>query len=628
MGFISDEIIEAVRLRSDIVEVISRHVQLKRKGRYYTGLCPFHQERTPSFTVMPDKQIFYCFGCNNGGDVFKFLMLKDNLTFLEAVRLLARQAGVSIPETRSPAELAKQQKTKLLKQVNGLARDFFCSVLREHNVAAPAREYLAGRGIDAAIVERFQIGYAPPGWDHLLDFMKSHKIKPQLVAEAGLAQMKESGKCYDRFRGRVIFPIWDITGQVIAFGGRVLDEMLPKYLNSPETDVFIKGRNLYGLHLAGKAARDKGSLVIMEGYMDVVTAHSMGITNAVASLGTNLTREQGYLLLNHSKDIVLAYDADEAGMKAALRSLEMLQEIGCHARIVRIPEGKDPDDFLRSRGAEAWEGLIEGASSVIEYVLQRSTEKKPAVTITDKLNVTQGAFPYIARMKTEVEREESLKTVSRALSLSPEAVRAEFVKYTGTTRRNQFGANSIDKRSVAVKPITGGSRGNSREKAEEGLIRLIIEDPSYGEILIKELGNTPFRNEAFNKIFSQILAVAEQPDYKPAKLMTNLEENEQVILSRMLASDVSLEKPEQWVSDYINVIKREDRRERRETILQEIGAAEKLGDQALYGNLWREFVLLRGIAEAERTGDPVQAENLLDEYRRHREGSESAERRN
>ena len=627
MGRIPDEIIETVRLRSDIVEVISRHVQLKRKGRYYTGLCPFHQERSPSFTVSPDKQIFYCFGCNNGGNVFKFLMLKDNLTFLEAVKLLARQAGVSLPESDNPADQARQQKAVHLRQVNGLARDFFQSVLKERGVAARARDYLTGRGINSAVQEQFQIGYAPPGWDHLLNFIKSHKIQPQMLVDAGLALKKENGNCYDRFRGRVIFPILDITGQVLAFGGRVLDDALPKYLNTPETDLFIKGRNLYGLHIAGKAARKKGCLVVMEGYMDVIAAHSMGITNAVASLGTALTREQGYLLHNHCKDVVLAYDADQAGMKAALRSLEMLQEIGCHARIMRIPEGNDPDGFLRQHGVEAWEGLIDEALTVIEYVLQQSIEDKPANSISDKLTVTQGAFPYIIRMKTEVEREESLKIVSRTLSLSPEAVRAEYEKYTKVSRNKKLGIDSNDKQNQVNVPTVVTSRSNSRDKAEKALFRLAVEDPTHGERLIKELGNPPFRNEALNRIFSKLLIAAKQPAFQPAGLLNSLAEDEQIFLSQMLTAGVSFSNTPQLANEYIELIKREDRRERREEIIKEISEAEKQGDQTSYSILWREYTLLRGIAEAERTGDPAQAESLLIEYQRHREGSESAERR-
>ena len=626
MGLIPDDIIDTVRLRSDIVGVISRHVQLSRKGRYYTGLCPFHQERAPSFTVTPDKQIFYCYGCNVGGNVFKFLMLKENLTFVEAVKVLASQAGVNIPETSDPAEAARQQKAKLLRQINGLARDYFCKVLQEHEGAAPARAYLAERGITPEVIEQFQIGYAPPGWDHLLGFMKSRRIQSQLVVAAGLAQMKTDGHCYDRFRGRVIFPIWDITGQVIAFGGRVLDDALPKYLNSPETALFTKGRNLYGLHLAGKAVKEKGYITVMEGYMDVIAAHSLGVSNAVASLGTSLTREQGYLLLNHSKDIVLAYDADQAGAAATLRNLEMLREIGCQARVALIPEGLDPDDFLRRRGAAAWESLVNNSLPAIEYILKQNTENRTVISVTEKLTVMRDIFPYISKLRTGVEREDDLKTVSRALGISPEAVSSEYKKYARKSNDSKVGNGGAYGPKRAA-PLTVEERGDARERAEEGLIRVLLEEPFRGEALLAELGSPPFRNEIFNKVFNRILVVAKDSTELPVGFLDSLDDDELVLLSRLLTANVVIDAPARWLRDYVAAIKREDRRERREEIMKAISEAEKQDDQRLFGHLWQEYILLRGIAEAERVGDPEQAEKLLHDYQRHKEGSESAERR-
>jgi DNA primase len=638
VGFIPDEAIETVRQRSDIVEVVSRHVQLKRRGRNYSGLCPFHQDRSPSFTVAPDKQIFHCFGCNTGGDVFKFLMLKENLTFMEAVRQLANQAGILLPVTDSPAEQEKQQKLNRLRQINGLARDFYCEVLKKHEVADPARRYLAGRGITQEVIQLFQIGYAPPGWEYLLKFMKKQKIQPSEVVEAGLAHMKDDNNYYDRFRGRVLFPIWDLTGRVIAFGGRVLGDALPKYLNTPETPLFIKGHNLYGLHVAGKHARDKGNLVIMEGYMDVITAQSFGINNAVAALGTSLTKEQGFLLLNHSRNIVVAFDADAAGAAASLRSLEMLLEIGCQARVVSIPDGKDPDGYLRQHGAKAWETLVTSSLSAIEYVLRQSLGNKTISSVSDKLQVMRLAFPYVGKEKTDVEREESLKIISRTLSISPEAVGAEFKKFKSRTGKKESSKANTDNYAISKHTIISGSesRGNTREKAEKELLRLALEDPTNCHEIIKVLGTKPFKNTYYDKVLSKILTMSQKPEYQPVRLLQALEENEQVLVRRILAEELPFGNPSQRMKDCLALVRRNDLRERRETLLREIGEAARIEDQVLYGRLWSEFVLLKGIAEAERTGDVAQMELLMNDYRQfaesdgigcQMEGSESAERR-
>ena len=283
VGFIPDEIIEAVRLRSNIVEVVFPLRSTKKTGKNYTGLCPFHRERTPSFTVTEEKQIFHCFGCGAGGDVFRFIMLKNNLNFHEAVSFLAEQAGIAIPSNASPVQREVDRERESLRRINSLAKDYFRHTLQHHEAAAVARRYLAGREISPEVLELFQVGFALPGWDNLLGFLSRQGIRPEEAVRAGLVIKKTGGGYYDRFRNRIIFPIWDTAGRVTGFGGRVLDNSQPKYVNSPETKFFSKGRNLYGLHLAKMAVREKGCIIVMEGYMDVITAHLHGVTNAVAS---------------------------------------------------------------------------------------------------------------------------------------------------------------------------------------------------------------------------------------------------------------------------------------------------------------------------------------------------------
>lgn len=611
MGLISAEVIETVRLRSDIVEVVSRYVQLKKKGKYFTGSCPFHQDRTPSFTVTPDKQIFHCFGCNTGGNVFRFLMLKENLTFVEAVSLLAQQAGIAIPSNESPAEREREHWWSRLRQINSLAMDYFFYICQYHDAAAGARKYLADRGLSREILERFKVGYALPDWGSLLLYLKEKGYQAQEVAEAGLAIKTENGKYYDRFRQRVILPVWDATGRVVGFGGRVLDRSLPKYINTPETALFSKGHLLYGLHLARGAIRKKGFVIIMEGYMDVITAHRYGITNTVASLGTSLTREQGKLLMNYNRNIVIAYDADAAGVAATMRGLDLLQELGCQVRVVNMPDGKDPDEFLQKQGYQSWENLIDQAPSLIEYKLQQAVSKKQVRTISDKLEVMRQVFPSLSVINSEVEVEEHLKAMAGLLNASPEAITGEFKKYKETAGKKWTNSDSIVKTKHNI--LSDTKKPNAREKAEAGLLRLIIEDPSLVVTVLGKLGPEPFSSNNYHKLFKQVQKAINKPVYQLAELFNYLEDEEQTLLSYILTLEIPGENREQVVSDYIEYISRCNRQERRMILLQEISKAEKSGSH--WHDLWSEYILLRGIAEAERLGDRERTAVLLQEYR-------------
>lgn len=611
MGFIPDEIIETVRLRSDIVEVVSRYVQLKKKGKYFTGSCPFHHDQAPSFTVTPDKQIFHCFGCSAGGDVFKFLMLKDNLTFFEAVGVLAQQAGIALPSTESPAQREKERRGVGLRQINSLAKDFFHHILQHHDAAA-ARQYLAGRGLYPEVLERFQIGFALPGWDSLLKFLGKKGFRPQEVAEAGLAIKNEAGRYYDRFRNRVIFPIWDTLGRVVGFGGRVLDDSLPKYMNTPETPFFSKGRTLYGLHLARPAIREKGCVVVVEGYMDVVTAHLHGVTNAVASLGTALTAEQGKLLMNYSRDVIIAYDADTAGVAATMRGLDLLQELGCQVRVVSIPDGKDPDDFLKRHGYQSWEELINRSPSLIEYKLQQATALRPVKTVADKLEVMRQVFPNLA-LKGEVEKEEGLKAVARALNLSWETVAGEFKRFGVNSGKKWTNPDNIAKTKHTI--VGKEERLDARGKAEAGLLRLVLEDPSLGAMILDEFGNDTFKHPRYKKIFNYCMEAANRPVYRPAEIFNHLEDEDQTVLSLLLTQEIPGENLVQIMKGYVESISRSNRQERREMLLKEISETEKSGNSGLYHNLLCELMILQGIAEAEKVGDHGRIERLLQEYR-------------
>lgn len=612
MGFIPDEIIEAVRLRSDIVEVVSRYVQLKKTGKNYTGLCPFHQERTPSFTVAQEKQIFHCFGCGAGGDVFRFLMLKNNLNFYEAVKFLAEQAGVVIPSDASPRQKEKDRERESLHQINSLAMDYFHHTLQHHEAAAVARQYLAGRGISPEVLELFQVGFALPGWDNLLGFMGKQGVRPEKVVKVGLGLKKSSGGYFDRFRNRIIFPVWDAAGRVTGFGGRVVDNSQPKYMNTPETPFFNKGRNLYGLHLARVAVRDKGYIIVMEGYLDVITAHMHGVTNAVASLGTALTGDQGRLLLNYSKNVLIAYDADAAGVAATMRSLDLLQELGCQVSVLSIPDGKDPDDYLRKHGYEAWERLTNKAATLIEYKLKQAISTRNVINVTDKIVVLDKVFPNIFALESEVEKEEGLKAIARELNLSWETVAGEYRRFKKNKGKKWTNPDNIVKTKHTI--LDKGEKTDARSKAETVILQLVLENPQLGKVILEKMGQVPFNNSVYQKIFERCLEITDLSLYKPAEIIKDFEDEEKDLLCYLLAQGIPGDDPVQIMNMYLQSINRFLRQERRENLLKKIGTLEHKENDQLMHDLLSELMILKRIEEAERAGDQGKIDLLMQEY--------------
>ncbi|MBD3291936.1 MAG: DNA primase, partial [Armatimonadia bacterium] len=361
-----DDAKEEIRDRLDIVEVIGQHVRLEKSGNRFKGLCPFHQEKTPSFTVDPERGFYHCFGCGEGGDIYSFVMKRDGLSFPEALRQLARRAGVQIESDPMAAEKRKRRET--LERANEIARDHFRHNLFKHPNAEHARRYIAGRGFSRAMIDRFELGFALDSWDDLLNTLASEGINANLAEEAGLVKPGDRGGHYDTFRNRIIFPITDTTGRVIGFGGRTMDPENPaKYLNSPETPLFRKRRSVYALDVARDAVSSSKQALVVEGYTDVISLHQAGIENVVAGLGTALTGQQLDLLGRYAEEVVLIYDADAAGARAALKNIEVVEGADIAASLVVLPENTDPDDFVREHGAGAFRALLDDRISPIEY---------------------------------------------------------------------------------------------------------------------------------------------------------------------------------------------------------------------------------------------------------------------
>jgi DNA primase len=416
LGRIPDRVIEEIRERADVVQVISRHVTLKKSGSRYLGLCPFHTEKTPSFNVNPDRQIFHCFGCGEGGDVFAFRMHQDGSDFLDAVRSLAAEFGVEIP-----SDAAEQSRSAPLYGANERALAYFRQALRSPG-GAPARGYLERRGVPADLIDRFQLGYAPPGWDGLIEALRKERTPLEHAEEAGLIVPRQTGNGhYDRFRGRLIFPIIEATGRVVGFGGRGLADETPKYLNSSESPIYRKGRALFGLSLAVDAIRSKGRAIVVEGYFDLMALHRAGLEEGVAPCGTALTQEHARRLRRYTRDVVLLFDGDTAGQRAAERSLPVMAAEGLRVQAAFLPEGEDPDTLLAKQGVDALVECVDGALPLIDHLIDQRLGMKP-LREWEAADIARSFGPLLAAVPDVIERGGYERRIAGRLQLEPAVI--------------------------------------------------------------------------------------------------------------------------------------------------------------------------------------------------------------
>lgn len=431
-GRIPQEILDEIIARTDIVDVVGRYVPLKKQGQNFIGLCPFHHEKTPSFSVSQNKQIYHCFGCGVGGNVFKFLMEMEHLSFPEAVRKLAGEVGVKVPE-REQGESdrrAMEKRNRLLKW-NGFATYYYQAVLH-----APQgkiyNDYLDKRQITSEIKEKFQLGGCLEGWDGLYRYLKKKGASDEDLIEIGLVSPRNSGKgCYDRFRDRLMFPIKDANGHVIAFGGRIIDaEKAPqKYINSADSTIFHKGRNVYGLDLAKSAIRAADQIIIVEGYMDVIACHQAGIANVVAPLGTALTEDQVKLLMRYTYNFITSFDGDSAGVRATLKSIDLIERAGAKARVLAIPEKKDPDEYIKAYGSEAFRSLLQHAASGYTFRLNQALEKFPGDSMEQKLGILGEVLPHLNKISHPAELDMAVRQTADRLFLSEQAIKNELAAF-------------------------------------------------------------------------------------------------------------------------------------------------------------------------------------------------------
>jgi DNA primase len=415
---------EEIKRTVDIVELIGQFVQLKRSGQSYMGLCPFHSEKAPSFTVSPSKQMFHCFGCKKGGDLFAFWMTYHQVTFPQALKDLAEKYHVSLPE-RDPGTPGIKES---ILRVNEAAADFFHHILMKSGKGKAGRDYLQRRSIPGEIISEFRLGYAPDEWDGLAKALREKKIDPETALQAGLLIPRKTEGHYDRFRARVMFPIFDMRSQIVGFGGRVLDQSLPKYLNTPETPVFQKGELLYGLHTAYSRIRESGRVVIVEGYTDALALIKHGFRGAVATLGTALTRDHIRKLKGYAREAVVVFDPDAAGTAAAMKSLSFFLDEGMPSRVMSLPDGEDPDTFVNKSGLEAFEALLERSVPMFDFFIDRKMADG-GKEIEHRVKVLEDIFPVLAELKSHVQRALYINRLSEKLQVTEKTLTAEFQKW-------------------------------------------------------------------------------------------------------------------------------------------------------------------------------------------------------
>ena len=517
-GLYADDILDEVARANDIVEVVSGYFPLKRAGKDYVALCPFHAEKTPSFTVSPGKQIFKCFGCGRGGGVFNFVMAKENVTFPEAVRILAERAGITL--RRQPDAEKRVDERAQVRRALEWAVKYFQRGLQHPTAGAPGREYLQARGIEPKTVETFRLGYAPDGWDGLLKAAERDNVPIGLLVAAGLLVTREGGDgYYDRFRGRVMFPILDPLNRPIGFGGRTLGDEPPKYMNSPETALFHKGEALYGLPQARGAIEAQRRAVVVEGYFDVLMPHQVGVENVVATLGTALTAEHVRALKRYADEVILVFDSDLAGQRAADRGMELFLAQDVRILMSVVPQGKDPYDFCRSDGAEGMRALVAGARDALAYKWDAvSREFDAASSPAAKrraLEAMLGAVlktPALAQEDLRLQRDLVLGHMSRTLGISEETLRSEVARMRRASRRSAAGTETEP-----------NPRGRRSVKERELLIALVCR-PSWLEEALAALPPDRVETPEFRRLYEALLGNAARRDGDIESLVLGMED--------------------------------------------------------------------------------------------------------
>lgn len=578
-GHIPEDIIEEVKTRAHIVDLVSEYISLRQAGKNYVGLCPFHQEKTPSFTVNPDKQIFYCFGCGEGGNAISFIMKINNMSFPESVRHLAGRFGIPLPVKELTAQQRKAAgERETLCRINRVAADHFSRNLASAE-GKDATRYLEDRGIGRAVIKDFGLGYAREGWNSLMNFLTDNRIPLDAAEKAGLIVSPAKGRRYDRFRGRIMFPIEDMNGQVIGFGGRIIGTGEPKYMNSPESPVYVKRKTLYGLYRSRSEIQKKDGVIVVEGYFDFLTLWEAGITNVVATLGTALTREQVGLIRRLTKKVTMLFDPDEAGKNAAERGIALSLEEDMDARIVILPEGDDPDTFVRKHGREAVEDVLRTAQDMVNYYVDHVIGE--GSTFGEKLASAKEATEFVRKIENPLQRNLFVKMVGEKLGIDQEVLKAEVGPVGG--RRSPVGRKTIMPEKSGGIPVDG---------VEASLIGMIIDDPEKIRIVVDENIVDYFLSRELKRLAEFIIdSSVRKGGQQLADSMTACPDG---AIRERFFKIAMMEKPEDRTvvdrvfRDTLRKIRKRWYRSRRDSVQRQLLHAQQAGDTALMNRLVAE----------------------------------------
>lgn len=589
----SDEIIDEVIRSNDIVEVISQYIHLKRSGRNYFGICPFHNEKSPSLSVSPEKQIFHCFGCGVGGNVITFVRKIEDIGYRESIQLLAEKANITLPTIQNDLESKKDELRAKVYKVNSYAAEYYHKRLYTPD-AKLGQEYVKKRKLNNETLENFKIGFSGK-FDELYKSLRQNGFQDEEILESGLVNKNDNGTYIDRYRNRLMIPICDERGRVIAFGGRVLDDSKPKYINSPENVVYSKGKHLFGLNVAKKSDIKK-QLLIVEGYMDVISLHQRGIKNVVAALGTALTTNQGWLLRKSTEKVILGFDADDAGQTAILRAMEIMQNMGCDIRVLQIHDAKDPDEFVVKYGAARFKKILDDAISLIEYKVKILKKDLNLENASDKIKFLNEIAKLIAKIDNTMEKEIYIEKIAKGYNISKEAIYAEVNKLQYSNRKD---SRILEKNKPIIK-VKKQEENISKEilKRENTIIAILLNNLDTYQIIKENIEIDDFKSEINKKILSEIYTEIENKNYNINIILNHMQDdNLQDHITSIMTEDYGITDNKKAITEIIHKYKREKLEKRRDEILrqeeQEIDIEKKKQLGIELNNIILELVKLK-----------------------------------
>lgn len=573
---IPDELVEKIIQENDIVDVISEYVPLKNSGKNYMGVCPFHLDKGPSFSVSREKGLYHCFGCNASGNTIGFIMNIKNMEFLDALKYLGDRVGISIEKENKLNDNSNFKLKSEIYKVNVEAARYFFTNLFKNKMA---KDYFVSRGIEEKVIKRFGLGYSLDGWHNIENYLIKKGFSKDVITKAGLTIEGKNGS-YDRFRNRVMFPVFDYKGKVIGFGGRVLDDNKPKYLNSPETTVFHKGTNLYGLNFAVKD-RIPNSIIVVEGYMDLISISQSGITNVVATLGTALTEGQAKLIKRYTKEVYLCYDSDSAGQMATLKGMEVLNNVGCNVKIIRIPKGKDPDEFIKNNGIENFRKIMEEALSEIDYKLTIAEEGFDLKNTNDNLKFAKKATYIISSLNSEIEIQHYGKIISEKLGISETSIIEDVKKIKNKGRNRENTQTNFN--NLKIEP--------GFKKSEQMLLAICLKSKDYFKYIKGKVSIEEFITPCYKSLL-EILYKNNEISESSILLNFNIKSDINdiaILFNKEIPSDIN----EDMINSYIKVIKRYNIEEQIKSINSQIKICEKSGDNNKALEFFNQLITLQ-----------------------------------